>query len=152
MERLAEVHWEGNLKEGRGEISTGSQSLDHASYEFATRFNGKTGINPEELVAAAHASCFSMALAAELTKIHFEPKELFTTAHVQLVQDGKEGWKIKSSHLCLEAVVPGLDYAKFQSIAEGAKANCPISKLMKAEVSLEIRMLTNEKQFPTAAP
>lgn len=152
MERLAEVHWEGNLKEGSGKISTGSQTLSQTSYEFATRFNGKNGTNPEELVAAAHASCFSMALAAELSKIHYEPKALYTTARVCLALDAVHGWKIKSSHLSLEAVVPGLDYAKFHSLAEGAKANCPISKLMNAEVSLEIRMLTNEKQFPTAAP
>ncbi len=151
MERNAEVRWNGSLKEGQGQISTQSGAMIHAPYGFATRFEGKPGTNPEELVAAAHSSCYSMTLSATLSEFKFEAQSIHTEARVSLLKDG-DGWKVTASHLAVEAVIPGLNKDKFLEIAETAKKNCPVSRLLKANISLEAKLLSNEKQFPTAAP
>ena len=151
MERSADVQWSGTLKEGQGFISTQSHVLEKVGYGFSTRFEGKPGTNPEELIAAAHASCYAMALTVALQEIGFIPKSIHTEARVTLLKEGPV-YRISASHLCVEAVVPGLDTAQFTPIAEHAKRECPVSKLMDAQVSLEAKILTNERQYPLASP
>ena len=134
--RKASVVWSGDIKSGKGEISTESGALSGYPYGFAARFEGAKGSNPEELLGAAHASCFTMALAGELGKAGLTAERLETKARITLDKEG-EGWAIKSSHLTLEATIPGADDATFQRIAATAKANCPLSKVIKADISLE---------------
>lgn len=129
--------YEGLGKEGKGWISTGSGALKDQPYGFNTRFESAPGTNPEELIAAAHASCFTMALSFALAREGFADGTLETSAKVSLEKDG-EGFTVTRSDLSLSATVPGIDRAKFEEIAAGAKANCPISKLLKAEITLEI--------------
>jgi osmotically inducible protein OsmC len=110
--------------------------LSHAAYTFATRFEGKPGTNPEELIAAAHAGCFSMALSGDLGRAGLTPERIETTAAVTLeTVDGKP--TVTKSHLTVKAKVPGADRAKFMEVANGAKAGCPISRLLKAEISMD---------------
>lgn len=151
MERNATVQWSGGLKDGMGQISTQSGAMIHAPYGFATRFQGQPGTNPEELIAAAHSSCYSMALSAALADLNLEPQSIHTEARVSLIKDGA-GWIVKSSHLVVEAVISGLNTDTFLRIAELAKNQCPISRLLRADITLEAKLLSNEKQFPTAAP
>lgn len=139
MERKAKAVWSGNLKDGFGKLTTASGVLSDSPYSFATRFEQAQGTNPEELIAAAHAGCFSMALAAQLSKAGFTPKNLTTLAVVTLRPHG-EGWEITSSRLELQADVPGIDDAKFQEIAADAKANCPVSKALRAEIELKAQL------------
>lgn len=134
--RRASIVWTGDIKTGRGEITTESGALSGYPYGYAARFEGAKGSNPEELLGAAHASCFTMALAGELGKAGLSAERLETKARITLDKDG-EGWAIRSSHLDLEAMIPGADDATFQRIAATAKANCPLSKVIKAEISLE---------------
>ena len=134
--RKASVVWTGDIKTGKGEISTESGALSSYPYGFAARFEGARGSNPEELLGAAHASCFTMAIAGELAKAGLTAERMETKARVTLDKEG-EGWAIKSSHLTLEATIPGADDATFQKIAATAKANCPLSKVIRAEISLE---------------
>ncbi len=136
MIRKANAVWQGDLKSGNGKMSAPSGVLDNAAYTFATRFENKPGTNPEELVAAAHAGCFSMALSAELSKAGLTPTQVETTAAVTLdTVDGKP--TVTRSHLTVKATVPGADRGKFLEIANGAKAGCPISRLLKAEITME---------------
>jgi lipoyl-dependent peroxiredoxin len=134
--RNARAEWQGTGKEGKGTLSTQSGVLAATPYGYNTRFGGEKGTNPEELIAAAHAGCFSMALAFALTAAGFTPSRIATSAALTLEPEGA-GFKISKSALKLEATVPNIDRAQFQKIAEGAKAGCPVSKLMKAEVTLD---------------
>jgi osmotically inducible protein OsmC len=134
--RTASARYEGLGKPGKGFVSTQSGVLHDQQYGFNTRFEDGPGTNPEELVAAAHASCFTMALSFALAREGFEEGTLETTAAVTLEQDGG-GFTITRSDLTLTATVPGIDDAKFQEIAKGAKETCPLSKLLNAEITLQ---------------
>ncbi len=134
--RSASASYVGLGKDGKGHVSTQSGVLDNQQYGFNTRFEDGKGTNPEELIAAAHASCFTMALSFALAGAGHSDGELNTTAKVTLDKDG-DGFKISKSALTLTAKVPGLSDADFQKIAAGAKAGCPISKLLNAEITLE---------------
>lgn len=140
IKRSASAEWQGTGKEGKGQLSSQSGVLSATPYGFNTRFGDQKGTNPEELIAAAHAGCFTMALAFALSNAGFTPETLNTTAAVTLEQDGS-GFKVTRSDLKLQAKVPGVDQQKFQEIAAGAKAGCPISKLLNAEISLDATLL-----------
>ncbi|HVM37983.1 MAG TPA: OsmC family protein [Sphingomicrobium sp.] len=135
--RTATARYEGMGKTGKGWVSTQSGVLSEQRYGFNTRFENEPGTNPEELVAAAHAGCFTMALSFALAKEGIEEGSLETTARVKLEQDG-EGFRVSRSDLELKATVPGLDDGRLRELAEGAKTNCPISKLFNAEMNLEV--------------
>lgn len=137
--RTASARYNGFGKEGRGHVSLQSGVLVEQPYGFGTRFGDEPGTNPEELIAAAHASCFTMALSFALAKEGFADGTLETTARVTLEKDG-DGFKVTRSDLHLEATVPGIQEARFEEIAQGAKAGCPISKLLTAEITLEYRL------------
>lgn len=137
MDRKAQAIWNGDIKNGRGEISSDSGALKNQPYSFATRFGDLPGTNPEELIAAAHSGCFTMALAGALGKKGYTADRLETSATVTIGKDG-EGFKIGSSRLKLRAQVPDIDEKTFRTIAEDAKANCPVSKALNVEISLEI--------------
>ena len=134
--RSASARYEGFGREGKAHVSLESGVLSEQAYDFGTRFGDTPGTNPEELVAAAHAACFTMALSFALAKEGYADGTLETTARVTLDKDG-DGFAITRSDLKLQATVPGIDAAKFEEIAAGAKAGCPISKLLKAEITLE---------------
>jgi osmotically inducible protein OsmC len=135
MKRTASAVWHGDLKQGSGALATPSGVLKDTPYGFNTRFGSEPGTNPEELIAAAHAGCFTMALSAALGGAGFTPKRLATQAVVTLEQVAGN-WTVTTSHLETEAWVPGIADEQFQQIAAGAKANCPISRLLRAEISL----------------
>ncbi len=136
IKRKGSAQWSGGIRDGRGSISTASGALHEYPYGFASRFEGVAGSNPEELIAAAHASCFTMALSLMLGNAGFTADSLATTAEVSLDQaDG--GYAITASHLTLTATIPGIDRAKFDEVVAAAKAGCPVSKLMKAEITLD---------------
>lgn len=134
--RTATARYEGLGKAGKGRVSTGSGVLSDQGYSFGTRFEGEPGTNPEELIAAAHAACFTMALSFALAKEGFTDGTLDTSAKVRLEPEG-EGFKVSRSDLTLRADVPGIDEERFRAVAEGAKANCPISKLLNAEIGFD---------------
>lgn len=134
--RSGSAHYSGLGKDGKGHVSTRSGVLDQQPYGFNTRFEEGKGTNPEELIAAAHASCFTMALSFGLAKAGYADGELDTTAKVSLDKDG-EGFKVSKSALTLQASVPGISEEEFAAIADDAKLNCPISKLLNADVTLE---------------
>lgn len=136
MKRSASAVWQGGLEDGHGTVSTESGVLDNAQYSFKTRFQEGKGTNPEELVGAAHAGCFSMALSAELGKAGLRPEKIETTAEVTL-EKVAEGFAVTAVHLTVQAVIPDVERARFLEIAEAAKAGCPISKLFKAEITME---------------
>lgn len=136
MIRSASARYDGLGKDGKGHVSTQSGVLSDQQYGFNTRFEDGKGTNPEELIAAAHASCFTMALSFALAGAGFSDGTLETTAKVTLDKDG-DGFTVTKSALSLTAHVPGIDQAKFEEIAAGAKAGCPISKLLNAEITLE---------------
>ncbi|SIN93997.1 OsmC family protein [Vannielia litorea] len=139
IKRKASAHWSGNIKDGKGTVSTGSGALSDQPYGFNTRFEDAPGTNPEELIGAAHAGCFTMALSKVLVdQTGQEAEALDTTATVHLDKEG-EGFAVKRVHLALKGRVPGIDEAAFMKAAETAKANCPISKLLQggAEITLE---------------
>jgi osmotically inducible protein OsmC len=139
MKRKASAVWQGGLKGGKGTISTESGVLTKTQYSFGTRFENGPGTNPEELIAAAHAGCFSMALSAELEKAGVNPESIETSATVTLdKQDG--GWAVTAVHLETVGKVAGNDAGKFKAAAESAKAGCPISKLLKANITLDARL------------
>lgn len=138
IDRHGSAAWSGGLKDGRGSVSTQSGALDAKPYGFKTRFEGEKGTNPEELIAAAHASCFTMALSMILGNEGLTAEKLETKATVSLDQkDG--GFEVTKIHLDLTGSVPGADEATFMKCAETAKANCPISKLMKAEITMDAK-------------
>jgi len=139
MKRKASAVWQGDLKTGKGNISTESGTLKHTQYSFSTRFENGVGTNPEELIAASHAGCFSMAFSAELGKAGFVPTEINTTATITM-EKTDAGFTVTESHLDMTAKIPGLDHEKFITIANGAKAGCPISRLLNAKVSLDAKL------------
>jgi lipoyl-dependent peroxiredoxin len=140
MKQKASAIWNGSLKEGHGVISTGSGALVAKPYSFRTRFEGEPGTNPEELIGAAHASCFSMALSMILGMAGFTPEKIETQATITLEQkDG--GFAITSSHLDVAATVPGADEAAFQEAAAKAKAGCPISKLLNTTITMDAKLV-----------
>ena len=134
--RKGSAKWAGGLKDGKGHISTESGALSDYPYGCASRFEGQKGSNPEELIGAAHAACFTMSLSLALGEAGFTAESLETSAKVSL-EKLDSGFAVTASTLTLQAKVPGIDDAAFQKIAAGAKANCPISKLLKADISLE---------------
>ena len=135
MQRSATAVWNGTLKEGRGSISTPSGTLTDAPYSFLTRFENAKGTNPEELIGAAHAGCFAMALSAQLSTMNFTPERIKVSATVSL-EKLEAGWTISKIHLDLAARIPGITQTAFESAAASAKANCPVSRLFKADISL----------------
>lgn len=142
MKRKASAVWHGDLKSGRGQISTESTVLKDAKYSFGTRFENGPGTNPEELIGAAHAGCFSMALSAELQKAGFTADTISTTATVTLENHPQTSWTVTNIHLDTTAKVPAITAGKFAEIAAGAKAGCPISRLLKAaEITLDARLV-----------
>lgn len=136
--RIAIARYEGLGKHGKGRVSTGSGVLSDQAYDFGARFGEEPGTNPEELIAAAHAACFTMALSFALAREGLSHGTLETEARVKLEKQG-EGFAVTRSDLSLSANVPGIDEARFRELAEDAKANCPISKLLDAEMDLEVR-------------
>jgi osmotically inducible protein OsmC len=139
MKRKASAHWQGNLKDGKGTISTGSGVLSDTQYSFNTRFADGKGTNPEELIAAAHAGCFSMALSNELGKVGFTPDSIKTSAAVTLEQTGS-GFAITAVHLDVVARVPNASAQQFEAAASAAKAGCPVSKVLKADITMDARL------------
>jgi lipoyl-dependent peroxiredoxin len=138
MRRKAQAVWTGPGQGGKGVVSTGSGALQKQSYSAHGRFEdeeGKAGTNPEELIAAAHAGCFSMALAFQLAGAGHPPTELATEAVIDM-QKEDAGWTIKSVHLTVRGKVDGIDPAKFQELAEKAKAGCPVSRVLNADITL----------------
>ena len=139
MIRKARAQWRGTGKDGNGDLTTDSGVLSQTPYSYKTRFESERGTNPEELIAAAHAGCFTMALAFQLQTAGFTPTELTTEAAVTLEKDDG-GFRVSRSALKLDAQVPEIDQAKFQELAKAAKDGCPISKLLKADITLEARL------------
>lgn len=136
MIRKARAQWRGTGKDGNGDLTTDSGVLSNTPYFFKTRFENERGTNPEELIAAAHAGCFTMALAFQLQNAGFTPTALTTEAAVTLEKEDS-GFRVTRSALTLQAQVPEIDQAKFQELAKAAKDGCPISKLLKADITLE---------------
>lgn len=147
MKRNASAIWQGPLKNGNGKLTTDSQVLSGIPYSFKTRFENEKGTNPEELVGAAHAGCFSMALSGELEKMQLTPDSIETRASVNL-EKLAEGWAVTGIHLQVSARVPGASQSDFQKAAEIAKANCPISKLLKAEITMDASLKLAEADSP----
>lgn len=139
MKRGGTATWKGGLKDGWGVLSTNSRALRDLEYSFAMRFESTPGTNPEELIAAAHAGCFSMAFSAELGKAGLTP-EVIETSAIANFEKTDAGWTVTRVHLDVTANVPGADPAKFQAAAEGAKKGCPISRLLKAEITLDAKL------------
>lgn len=135
MKRSASAEWKGGLKDGAGSISTDSGVLSNTQYSFSTRFEDGKGTNPEELIAAAHAGCFSMALSGQLGKAGLTADSIRTTASVRL-EKTDDGFAITSVHLDVKAKVPGADQQAFETAANNAKAGCPVSKVLKAEITM----------------
>ena len=136
MIRKANAVWRGTGRDGSGDLSSPSGVLSNTPYSFKTRFEDQPGTNPEELIAAAHAGCFTMALAFQLQAAGFTPTELATEAAVTLEPEGS-GFKISRSALTLRAQVPGVERARFDELAREAELNCPVSKVLKAEITLD---------------
>ena len=139
MKRKANAVWQGDLKGGKGSLSTDSGVLKETQYSFSTRFEDGIGTNPEELLAAAHAGCFTMALSAQLGNAGMVADKLETTATISL-EKGDDGFSITSSHLDLVARIPGADQEKFDAAVKAAETGCPVSKLFKAEISVNARL------------
>lgn len=138
MKRKASAVWRGNLKDGKGSITTDSGVLKETQYSFSTRFENGSGTNPEELIAAAHAGCFAMAFSAELSKVGLTPESISATATVTLDKTDA-GFTVTESHLDVTAKVPGAPSAKVLEIANAAKAGCPISRLLNAKVTMDAK-------------
>jgi osmotically inducible protein OsmC len=136
MKRSASAVWHGNLKSGKGTLSSDSGVLKTTPYSFQARFGDGAGTNPEELIAAAHAGCFTMALSAALDGAGFVADSLETSAALTLENLPQTSWTISAIHLTTKAKVPGISAEKFAEIAAGAKANCPVSRVLKAEITL----------------
>lgn len=139
MQRKASAVWQGGLKEGKGTISTDSGVLKQVQYSFTTRFENGIGTNPEELLAAAHAGCFAMALSNELGNAGMIPNKLEATATITLDKT-PDGFTITKSHIDLVADIPGANADKFKAAVKAAETGCPVSKLFKAEISVSARL------------
>jgi lipoyl-dependent peroxiredoxin len=140
MIRKAKAVWRGNGRAGNGDLSTDSGVLAKTPYSFRTRFENEKGTNPEELIAAAHAGCFTMALAFRLQSAGFTPTELSTEAAINLEQE-KDTFRITRSALTLRASVPNLDQATFAQLAQDAEQNCPVSRVLKADITLDAKLI-----------
>lgn len=140
MKRTASAVWQGSLKSGKGALTTPGGALKNTEYSFGSRFESGAGTNPEELIAAAHAGCFAMALSAMLGEAGITPERLDVTAEVSLDNVPPAGWTVTTSHLVLTAKVPGITAAKFDEITAKAKAGCPISRLLNAKVTLAAKL------------
>ena len=136
MQRKASAVWQGNVKSGKGTISTASGALSNTQYSFSTRFEEGVGTNPEELIAAAHAGCFSMALSGQLGAAGLTPDRIETTATVTLEKNAV-GFEVTSSHLDVVAKIPGAAQEAFEKAANDAKAGCPISRLLNAKITMK---------------
>jgi osmotically inducible protein OsmC len=136
MKRTGSAVWSGGLKDGRGTVSTESGTLSTVPYSFAKRFGDEKGTNPEELIGAAHAGCFSMALSGALGEAGMTADEISTSAQVTL-EPSDGGFAIKAVHLTVKAKIPGADEAAFRKAAEGAKAGCPVSKVLNADITMD---------------
>ena len=141
MKRSASAVWQGSLKAGKGALTVPGGALKSTEYSFGSRFESGAGTNPEELIAAAHAGCFAMALSAMLGEAGFTPERIDVTAEVSLDQVPPAGWTVTASHLVLQAKIPGIGAAKFEEIAAKAKAGCPISRLLNAKITLAATLL-----------
>jgi osmotically inducible protein OsmC len=139
MKRKGSAVWRGGLKDGDGVVSTESGVLSSVPYSFAKRFGDEAGTNPEELIGAAHAGCFSMAFSGQLGEAGFEAEKIETTATVTL-ENVAGGFAITTVHLDVQASVPNLDERKFQEIAKKAKEGCPVSKLFNAEITMDAKL------------
>ena len=141
MKTYGTAHWDGGFKDGKGAISTKSGVMKDAPYGVAARFEGGPGTNPEELIGAAHAGCFTMALALMLSEEKLTAEHMDTRSEVDLEKDG-EGYAVKTVHLTLKAKIPGTDEGTFKRIATKAKENCPISKLLKATITMDASLVS----------
>ena len=140
MQRKGSAHWSGGLKDGKGTASTARGVLNNTQYSFSTRFENGIGTNPEELVAAAHASCFSMALSAQLGNAGMTAESIDTTATVTL-EKTDAGFTITSSHLDVTVKIPGADQAKFDEAAKAAETGCPISRVLNAKITMDAKLV-----------
>jgi osmotically inducible protein OsmC len=140
MKRFATAVWNGSLKTGNGHLTAPGGALHATPYSFNSRVASGAGTNPEELIAAAHAGCFAMALSGILGEAGFTPEQLEATAEVSLDNVPPAGWTVTTSHLTLTAKIPGIDAAKFAELAAKAKAGCPISRLLNATVTLDAKL------------
>src|SRR5580692_8190324 len=140
MIRKASAVWNGSLKEGKGTISTDSKVLSNTAYSFSTRFENGIGTNPEELIAAAHAGCFSMAFSAQLGNAGLTPESIETTASLTM-EKTDAGFTITKIHLDMSAKIPGATQEAFDKAAQEAKAGCPVSRVLKADISLTAKLL-----------
>lgn len=139
MNKFASAHWQGDIKQGKGTISTQSGALNEQPYGFNTRFEDEPGTNPEELIGGAHAGCFSMAFSLQLGNAGYTPDSIDTKAKVTLEKDG-DGFSITKVHLDMTAKIPGIDDDEFQNIAKAAKEGCPVSKLLNADITLDAKL------------
>jgi len=139
MQRKASAIWKGGLKDGKGSVSSASGALNNTPYSFTTRFENTPGTNPEELIAAAHAGCFSMALSAQLGGANLTPSSIETTATLTM-EKLEAGWTITAVHLDVVGHVPHADQAAFQKAAENAKSGCPVSKVLNAKITMSAKL------------
>jgi lipoyl-dependent peroxiredoxin len=139
MQRKASAVWKGSLKDGQGTVSSDSGILSNTKYSFKTRFEDAPGTNPEELIAAAHAACFSMALSAQLGGANLTPESINTTANLTM-EKLDSGWTITAVHLDVTAKVPGASADQFSKAAQDAKAGCPVSKVLNAKITLDAKL------------
>ncbi len=139
MKRYASAHWQGGLKDGKGTLTTQSGLLNQSPYSFTTRFEGQPGTNPEELIAAAHAGCFSMALSAELGKLAMTPESIRTTATVTM-ENIETGWTVTQVHLGVIVKLPNADTRKFEAATQAAKTGCPISRLLNTKITMDAKL------------
>lgn len=139
MQRKSSAVWKGGLKDGNGQVSTGSGGLQAAAYTFASRFESGGKTDPEELIAAAHAACFSMALSGQLGQANLKPESIATTATVTLEKTAA-GFTVTTVHLAVKAKVPGADRTAFDTAANNAKAGCPISRLLNATITMQAEL------------
>ena len=142
MTRTGSAHWAGGIKDGKGTVSTASGTLSNAQYSFSTRFENGIGTNPEELIAAAHAACFSMALSAELGKAGMTADSIDTTASLTLEKTGA-GFTITTVHLDVTAKIPGADERKFNEAALSAKKGCPVSRVLNANITMNAALVSH---------
>lgn len=140
MQRKASAQWNGGLKDGKGTINSDSGAFNNMKYSFTTRFEGEPGTNPEELIAAAHAGCFSMALSGQLGNAGMTADQINTTATVTM-EKLDAGWTITQVHLDVQAKIPNADQAKFETAANNAKAGCPISRLLNTNVTMSAKLV-----------
>ncbi|HVU17071.1 MAG TPA: OsmC family protein [Candidatus Didemnitutus sp.] len=141
MKRTANAVWQGSLKTGKGSLTAPGGALRNTEYSFGSRFESGAGTNPEELIAAAHAGCFAMAFSAALGEAGFTPDRVEASAEVSLDNVAGKGWTVTASHLTMSAKIPGITPEKFKEVAAGAKANCPISRLLNAQITLDAKLV-----------